>query len=82
MSSLRTKVLIWCASLIGLILLTPLVLPRALPPLFAAFSSNSTIFVTVHIHAAAFITCAVIWVAVVVCARVSFLHDKRRGSAQ
>ena len=82
MSSLRTKVLIWCASLIGLILVSPLVLPKVIPYLFAAFSSNSTIFISVHIHAAAFITCVVIWVAVLVCARVSFLHDRRRVSGQ
>lgn len=82
MSSLRTKVLIWSAGLIGLLLVTPFVLPKVIPYLFAKFSTNSTIFVSVHIYPAPFITCVVICVAVVVCARISFLHDKRRGSGQ
>lgn len=82
MSSLRTKILIWCAVLIGLILLSPFALPKVTPYLVAAFSSNSTIFVSVQIHTAPFIACVVIWVAVVVCALISFLHDKRRVSGQ
>jgi cytochrome c biogenesis factor len=79
MSSPRTKVLIWCAGLIGLILVTPLLLPTVMAYLFSKFPTNSTIFVSVHIYPAPFITCVVIWVAVVVCTRVSFLYDKRRG---
>lgn len=81
MSSLRTKVLIWCAGL-SLMLVTPLVLPKVIPYLFSKFSTNSTIFVSVQIHTVPFIACVVIWVVVVVCARISFLHDKRRVSGQ
>lgn len=80
MSSLRTKVLIWCAGL-SLMLVTPLVLPKVIPYLFSKFSTNSTI-VSVQIHTVPFIACVVIWVVVVVCARISFLHDKRRVSGQ
>lgn len=82
MSSLLTKALVWCASLIGLILVIPLLLPKVIPLLLAAFPSNSTIFVSFHIHPVLFVTCLVIGVAVVVCARISFVHDKRRVSGQ
>lgn len=82
MSGLRTKVLIWCAGVTGFMLVTPFVLPKVLPYLFAKFSTDSTIFVSVHVYPVPFITCVVIWVGVVVCARISFLRDKRRGSRQ
>ena len=82
MSGLRTKLLIWCAGLIGFLLVTPFVLPTVIPYLFAKFSANSTLFVSVHIHTAPFITWVVVWTAVVVCAWISFLYDKQRGSGQ
>lgn len=82
MSGVRTKILIWCAGLIAFLLVTPFVLPKVLPYLVAKFSTKSTIFVSVHVYPTRFITFVVIWVAFVVCARISFLHDKRRCSGQ
>ena len=82
MSSVRTKALMWCAGLIGLVLAVPVVLPKVIPYVFANFSSNTTVFVSVHFHIAPFITLVIIWVAVVVCARISFQYDKRHRSGQ
>ena len=81
MTSLRTKVIIWCAGLIGLALATPGVLPKVLPYLLTRFSSRySVIFVSVHFHPLPFIVLLTVWIVVVVYARISFLRDKRRGA--
>lgn len=82
MSSLSTKILVWSAGLIGFLLVAPFVLPKLIPFLFAVFSSNRTVFISVDIHTAPFFTCVVIWVAAVICARISFQHDRRRSSGQ
>lgn len=81
MISLRTKVLIWCAGLIALVLVAPIVLPKVIPYLFATFSSRySIIDVSVHFCPLPYIVLFIAWIVVVVYARISFLHDKRQSS--
>lgn len=82
MSRLRTKVLTWCAGLVGFMLVTPFALPAVISYLFAKFPRKSTIFVSLHVHPASFITCVALWAAFVVCAGASSLYDKRHGSGQ
>jgi hypothetical protein len=77
--TLLTKILTSCAVLVGLTVVAPIAVAKAIPYVFEKFASDSTIFVSVHFHALPFIARLILWMVIVICARISFLNDKRRS---
>jgi ABC-type proline/glycine betaine transport system permease subunit len=82
MTTLRTRLLTSCAVLLGLMLAAPIALAKVIPYLFEKFATDSTIFVSVHFQPLPFVALLILWIAVVICARISFLHDKGHSSLE